>query len=690
MYSYAKVTTLYVCAAKSAFAQLGVHYDNCRAMEGPLGSIEEALRVVGAMRRAGFLQPVTVKLMDSEYTLTSPITIRPAGAAYHDPATVRDVTFEPFGTEKVLISGGRRLSGFAPDTFNGKDCWSVELPEVKDGKWNFSDLYVNGMPAPRTRYPATGYLYPEAVEPEPKWHTHNPFHWFIAAEGDIPENAHNIEDAQITFCHYWVDEHIRIGAYDPKTRKCDFAVPTRMRITEKRNDSATMAYYIENLAEAFENPGEWYLDRTDGKLYYLPKEGETPENTVIYAPVLDRLVSIEGDYENGQRIEGIRFRNLAFAYTKGEFQPYVTKKNEAGETVNTPVGADGQCCSQLYGVLNFTGAHGCGIDSCDIFCCGSYGIKVYEGCDQIRIAKTTVKNCAGGGVSICGGGVEAPDSHHTHNVYVTDCTLENLGLRYFSCSGILLTHGYNCEFSHNDIHGLYYSGICMGWHWGYGPTLTRDNLVYKNHIYDLGRGILSDMGGVYTLGAQPGTVVEGNVIHDVKSRNYGGWALYTDEGSSYMTFRNNICYNVSENCYHQHYGSMNQIRNNIFAYSEHEAVRITRCEQHAGLLLENNIILCKEGRPAYGHVTAMDFASDRNVIWDESGKPPVFALLFGEKQVGEKVAREEMGFDLHSVVKNPRFKDAKNYDFTLRKDSPALALGFKPIDTSDVGPRHLK
>lgn len=685
MFSYANVTTLYVSAETGKNHYTGVHFENDKTLNGPLPSIEAALRVVGEMRRVGYMQPVTVKLMDDEFVLARPITIRTAEKGFHDPAQVRDVTFESFGEKKTLISGGKRLEGFVPDTFNGHDCWSLELEDVKEGKWKFTDLYVNGLPAARTRYPSEGYLYPEDVENKTRG-THNPSKWFIAKEGDINPNVRNIEDALINFCHYWVDEHIRIEAYDPETRKCTFAARTRMSITAELNSSATMAYYIENLGEAFHNPGEWYLDRPEGKLYYMPKEGETPENTVIYAPVLDRLVTIEGDYANGNRIEGIRFRNLAFAYTRGDFQPYSFDKDENGNLVKVPVGADGQCSSQLYGCVNFTGAHGCGVDSCDFNCCGSYGVKVYEGCDQIRIARTTVRNCAGGGVSICGGGADSPECSWTHNVYVTDCELYNLGLRYFSSSGVLVTHGYNCEISHNNIYSLYYSGVCLGWRWGYGTTNTRDNLVYKNHIWDLGKGILSDMGGVYTLGAQPGTVVDGNVIHDVKSRNYGGWALYTDEGSAYMTFRNNVCYNVSSNCYHQHYGTMNQIRNNIFAYAGNEAVRMTRREAHEGLLLENNIILCKEGKPAYGNATPMDMSSDRNLIWDESGKAPVFTVV-GEDLIDHKTAISDFGWDTHSQIKNPRFKDAKNFDFTLRKDSPAFALGFKPIDTSDVGPR---
>jgi hypothetical protein len=189
MFSYANVTTLYVSAERGNNSYTGVHYENDKTLNGPLPSIDAALRIIGEMRRVGYMQPVTVKLMDEEYVLSRPITIRTAEKGFHDPAQVRDVTFESFGEKKTLISGGKRLEGFVPDTFNGHDCWSLELEDVKEGKWKFTDLYVNGLPAARTRYPSEGYLYPEDVDNKTPG-THNPSKWFIASEGfSILENV---------------------------------------------------------------------------------------------------------------------------------------------------------------------------------------------------------------------------------------------------------------------------------------------------------------------------------------------------------------------------------------------------------------------------------------------------------------------------------------------------------------------
>jgi len=246
-----------------------------------------------------------------------------------------------------------------------------------------------------------------------------------------------------------------------------------------------------------------------------------------------------------------------------------------------------------------------------------------------------------------------------------------------------MMHSHSNVISHNEICDLFYTGISGGWVWGYSDSVSRNNLIQKNHIHNLGQGVLSDMGGVYLLGAQSGTVVSGNLIHDVKSKRYGGWALYTDEGSGFMTLENNVCYNTSNNSYHQHYGRMNAVRNNIFAFSDMELVCITRFEQHLSIIFENNIMYTK-GPNIYSlsmrHFKNSTVGAEGNVFWGKNGAPEFHSEL---KSIGEV---QKYGMDHGSIAADPLFIDADNYDFTLDPASPALALGFVPIDISDVGP----
>jgi len=241
-------------------------------------------------------------------------------------------------------------------------------------------------------------------------------------------------------------------------------------------------------------------------------------------------------------------------------------------------------------------------------------------------------------------------------------------------------HADQNTVAHNHIHHLCYTGISCGWVWGYGPSVSRDNRIEFNHIHDVGQKILSDMGGIYLLGQQPGTVVRGNVIHDVDSWSYGGWGIYTDEGSSNILIENNLVYRTKSGGFHQHYGKDNVVRNNIFALAREEQIARSRAEPHKSFTFEHNIVYFTDG-PLFGkNWTGDGFALDFNLYWNAAGKAVTFPG-------GTAPQWQKRGFDKHSMVADPKFRDPTKGDFTLAADSPALKLGFKPLDPTSAGPR---
>jgi hypothetical protein len=232
--------------------------------------------------------------------------------------------------------------------------------------------------------------------------------------------------------------------------------------------------------------------------------------------------------------------------------------------------------------------------------------------------------------------------------------------------------------SHNEVCDFDYSGMSVGWSWGYAPTSAHHNVLEYNHIHNIGRGVLNDMGAIYTLGISPGTVERYNLMHDIYCWVFGGWGVYTDEGSSDILIENNVVYNTSSGCFHQHYGKENLLRNNVFAFGREGVLRRSREEEHTSFLLEHNLVLAK-GTPflivgwSNGH-----YQIDHNLYWDlAEPEPDFFGMDFADWQAE--------GRDPHSLIADPLCVDAEHYDFRLRPGSPAEKIGFMPIDLSKVG-----
>ncbi len=203
------------------------------------------------------------------------------------------------------------------------------------------------------------------------------------------------------------------------------------------------------------------------------------------------------------------------------------------------------------------------------------------------------------------------------------------------------------------------------------------------------------MGGIYTLGVQPGTVLRGNLIHDIQQRNYGGWCIYLDEGSSHILVEGNVCYRAGTNVFNQHYGRENVVRNNIFANGGHSVVSTGRLEDHNSFTLTHNILVT-DGKPIFAVAAAratgpLGLRSDCNVVWDTSGDPCFCAMQSMEHPESAKrwnrTTWKQTGNDLFSVVADPSFRDPAKGDFTLKPDSPVAKVGFKAFDLSKVGPR---
>ena len=678
MLNNATVSTLFVSQKHGSDAFSGFEREENGNYQGPLKTVEAALERVRNMRAVGSRQPVRIVVTDEIYFVEKPIEI----TNDIDQLTI-------CGLNGTVISGGVPVEGFKEDTFHGHKCFSAHVPQVEQGLWS-TDFYVDGRRADFTAFPKDGFHAAEEVENKADAYDAQS-KWFIpfAKERELFKSLRNFEDCFVSFNHFWVDEHSPIEHFDPETGKIEMRYLSRYSI-HHANPCAKMRWKLENVAEAFEHPGEWYLDRPTATLYYIPFEkGQTPERTHGYLPMAHQLFLIRGEKE--KKVNDITFRDLTFSHTRSD------KSSRWLTDFHTPVpddhpgfACDEQGLNEACGAVEFRYAHGCKVEHCLFTCLGLHAITLENGSDHIRIYANRFFRLGGGAVKINGGAYGCEKGEETFDNTVSQNEITCCGQRYAASCGIMIMHAYGNTVSHNEIGWQYYTGISVGWIWNYGDNITKENLIEKNHVHHIGQGVLSDMGGIYLLGVQPGTVVRNNIVHDVQGCGYGGTGIYTDEGSAQILVEKNIVYNIHSAAYNHHYGRMNTVRNNIFCKAG-QMVQASRPELHTGLLMERNIMV-SEGHFAYGYGYKQEgpscgnlnmIAGDHNLHFDVKGDPCLIDLE--GKRFTLAQAQETFGLEFGSQYADPKFRDYENDDFTLCEDSPAFKLGFEPIDTSDVG-----
>ncbi len=626
---------------------------------GPFASVARAARAVREARTPGQKTPYTVLIRGGVYRLTEPLvfTHRDSGAEG------APVVYAAFPGEKPVLSGGRPIKGWK----RGQgDIWTAEVPEVKAGKWYFQQLFVNGERRTRARTPNDGYLRCEGpIEPlgdrtKARGEKTKKMGFRYNA-GDIQRWA-GLEDVNIVLFHAWTASVQWIESLDEKERIVRFTAPCGWPVAWWEKDQR---YYVENYREALDSPGEWYLDRKTGVLSYWPMPGEDMSQADVVAPAIRQLVRFAGEGELGAIVEHITLRGLSFQHAEW----VVADKGPA----------DGQAgVGFMKGAVHANGTHHCALENCEIAHVGEYAVWLGSGCKSNRIVRCHIHDLGGGGV--CIGETESPKNEHVaaERNLVDNCFIHDGGKVFREGIGVIILRSSHNTVTHNDVCDFDYSGMSVGWCWGYAPSSANNNLVEYNHIHHIGRGVLSDMGGIYTLGVSPGTRLRHNVIHDVHSYSYGGWGLYTDEGSTDILMENNVVYNTKTGGFHQHYGRENILRNNIFAFSLEGQIIRSRQEDHVSFTLERNIIYCDNGQPLGGNWSNGNYRMDNNLYWDTSDPEFEMAGMTWEEWRAK-------GFDQRSIIADPLFTDPKNGVFTLKRGSPAEKIGFKPIDVSLVG-----
>jgi len=625
---------------------------NASRSDGPLASLEGARNVVRKLKQTnGLTSPVRIIVKNGFYQLRNTFVL-----SLEDSGTkAYPVTYEAAKGAHPIFSGGRIITGWKPAA-NG--LWTVNIPDVKADKWYFSQLFINGRRATRARTPNTGYFKLLGSQPTSNGSTTvTDVNAFIFKPGDIKQWS-NINDINAVIWHSWETSRLRIASVDTTRNIVKFTGIARLGMF--LNFMPEPEYYLENFFEALDAPGEWYLNGKTGVLYYKPLPGESINALNSMAPYLPRLLSYSGEPANGRYVEYVNMDGLAFEYSDWSLEPTGHGDAQAAVSVEAAVQGDG--------------VRNCSISRCKVAHVGTYGIWLKRGCINNHIEFTEVADTGAGGIRIGQEGIVQNTMEKTAGNTIYSCYIHGGGKVYPGAIGVWIGQSPGNTISHCEIADHNYTGISIGWTWGYTANDTAGTTTEYNHIHHLGQGLLTDMGAIYNLGASPGSKISNNLIHDVL-----GTGIYPDEGSAQILINNNIAFRTLNGGFGLHYGKDNTVRNNIFAMSLLNQVVRGRNEEHRAFTFENNIVYYDHGNAmASGNLGKFDDFV-KNLYWNTSKKPVILPgdLTFSEWQA--------QGRDTDSIIADPLFVDPAHDNYALRPNSPAFKLGFKPIDMSQVG-----
>lgn len=529
------------------FCCMNIHAAEIRIT--PDSSLTDAVRKAREMRRLGKATEVTIFLQAGTYYLYEPLRLRPEDSG---------LTIE--GTDAV-ISGGMKITGWKRQ---GK-LLVADVPDFNGRPVDFRQLWVNGQKAVRARDVSD-------FEQMNRIRTYDKKNHVLWVPRKAVEKILKAPYAEMVLHEMWCTSNLRIKSITPQgdsaavrfhqpEDRLQFEHPWPSPMTPETKHPSP--FYLTNAKELLDEPGEWYHDIREHKVYYMPRAGETIREAIV--PVVETLVEFIGTAEHPVRnitMKGIRFSHTTWmrpsekGHVPLQAGMYLMEAYKLRPQIDRPNNhkLDNQgWLGRADAAVELHYTEDCNFEGCRFEHLGGSGLDYVFACRRGTTTNCTFTDIAMNGY-VCGS--FSPEGLETHLPYQpTDfrevCTGQTVEQSEFydisnedwGCVAICAGYVSGITIDHNTIHDVSYTGISLGWGWNRDLVCMKDNKVHANLIYNYANHMY-DCAGIYTLGNQPGTLISENVVRDIATPSYvhdpNHWFyLYTDEGSSNITLRDN-------------------------------------------------------------------------------------------------------------------------------------------------------
>ena len=537
--------------------------------QSPKATLTSALRQAREWRRTEdnrIQGGITIYMEGGTYAFYEPVFIRPEDSGTKEsPTIIRSV-----GGEKVILSGGISINGWKKQ---GK-VWVADVPVFNGRPLDFRQLWVNGKKAVRARDVEDFEKMNRICSVDEK----NEILYVPAVSiRRLIDNKGNLKAkyAEMVLHQMWCVANLRIRSvevqgdsaairfHQPESRiQFEHPWPRPMVTTDGHNS----AFYLTNARELQDVPGEWYHDMDARKVYYYPREGEKMQEAKVIVPAVETLVRVEGTVD--RPVCHIRFEKITFSYTtwmrpseKGHVplqagmyltDGYLIEPKMQRDYLNHPLDNQGWL-GRPAAAVRVVAARQIDFERCRFEHLGSTGLDYEEAVQGGVVRGCLFRDIAGNGLLV---GSFSPAAHETHLPYnpadrrevctqqqINNCYFTEIGNEDWGCLAIAAGYVGDVNIEHNEISEVPYSGISLGWGWTQTVNCMRNNRVHANLIHHYAKHMY-DVAGIYTLGSQPKSYVTENCVHSIYKPGYvhdpNHWFyLYTDEGSSFITVRDN-------------------------------------------------------------------------------------------------------------------------------------------------------